>query len=169
MIAPRYRRSQHRDGMTKGGPLYLPYVTLWSHFHLELTAVGTALNMPLLSYLSVRRTLKGTSQAHAELSVVVRNNHPMTCRVLPTHAEREVRRTRHRLRCVLHISVCGAPLTDGYFVGPLLTNMAYTLSRPHATNAHAHSRCSRTAQDSSSSARDPQTCAGYATSRGTPQ
>jgi hypothetical protein len=33
---------------------------------------------------------------------------------------------------------------------------------------HAHNRCSRTTRDTSNSARDPRTCAGSATSRGTP-
>jgi phosphatidylinositol glycan class T len=50
------------------------------------------LDMPPLSDLSVRRTLKGSSQTHGELSVVVRNNRPVPVRThyvetMPWHVE----------------------------------------------------------------------------------
>ena len=53
---------------------------------------GIALGVPPLSDLSVRRTLKGSSQTHGELSVVVRNNRPVHVRAhyvetMPWHVE----------------------------------------------------------------------------------
>lgn len=52
----------------------------------------TALNMAPFSDLSVLRTLKGSSQTHGELSVVIRNNHAGTVRAhyletMPWHVE----------------------------------------------------------------------------------
>lgn len=86
------------------------------------------LDMPPLSDLSVRRTLKGSSQTHGELSVVVRNNGPVPVRThyletMPWHVE-----------FFLHtLSVtCG---DRGVECESLLTNMTYTPSRPHATPA----------------------------------
>ena len=48
--------------------------------------------MPPLSDLSVRRTLKSSSQTHGELSVIVRNNRPVPVRThyvetMPWHVE----------------------------------------------------------------------------------
>ncbi|KAF8259404.1 GPI transamidase component PIG-T [Lactarius quietus] len=86
------------------------------------------LDIPPLSYLSVRRTLKGASQTHGELSVVLRNNHPVPVRThyvetMPWHVE-----------FFLHtLSVtCGDQRAE---CGSLLTNVTYTPSRPHATPA----------------------------------
>ncbi|KAI9436594.1 GPI transamidase component PIG-T [Lactarius indigo] len=86
------------------------------------------LDIPPLSDLSVRRTLKGSSQTHGELSVVVRNNRPVPVRThyletMPWHVE-----------FFLHtLSVtCG---DRGVECASLLTNMTYTPSRPHATPA----------------------------------
>jgi len=84
--------------------------------------------MPPLSDLSVRRTLKGSSQTHGELSVVVRNNRPVPVRThfvetMPWHVE-----------FFLHtLSVTRGDRGAEY--GSLLTNMTYTPSRPHATPA----------------------------------
>ena len=52
----------------------------------------TALDMSPLSDLSVLRTLKGSSQTHGELSIVIRNNQPVTARThyletMPWHVE----------------------------------------------------------------------------------
>ncbi|KAH9165570.1 GPI transamidase component PIG-T [Lactarius sanguifluus] len=80
------------------------------------------LNIPPLSDLSVQRTLKGSSQTHGELSVVVRNNRPCGCpqrtilETMPWHVE-----------FFLH--------TLTVTCASLLTNMTYTPSRPHATPA----------------------------------
>jgi phosphatidylinositol glycan class T len=51
-----------------------------------------ALDMSPLSDLSVLRTLKGSSQTHGELAVVLRNNRPVTSRIhyletMPWHVE----------------------------------------------------------------------------------
>lgn len=52
----------------------------------------SAIDLSPLSDLSVRRTLKGSSQTHGELSVVIRNNQPVTVRThyletMPWHVE----------------------------------------------------------------------------------
>ncbi|KAH9970292.1 Gpi16 subunit, GPI transamidase component-domain-containing protein [Lactifluus volemus] len=85
------------------------------------------LDMSPLSELSVRRTLKGSSQTHGELSIVIRNNQPTVIRThyletMPWHVE-----------FFLHtLSVsCG----DGRKCDHLYTNMTYTPSQPHATPA----------------------------------
>ncbi|KAI9436413.1 GPI transamidase component PIG-T [Lactarius psammicola] len=86
------------------------------------------LDIPPLADLSVRRTLKGSSQTHGELSVVVRNNRPVPVRThyletMPWHVE-----------FFLHtLSVtCG---DRGAKCESLLTNITYTPSQPHATPA----------------------------------
>ena len=54
--------------------------------------MDAALDMVPLSDLSVLRTLKGSSQTHGELSIVIRNNQPVTVRAhyletMPWHLE----------------------------------------------------------------------------------
>jgi GPI-anchor transamidase subunit T len=53
---------------------------------------NSALDVSPLSELSVQRTLKGSSQTHGELSIVIRNNQPVTVRThyletMPWHVE----------------------------------------------------------------------------------
>ncbi|KAI0248272.1 GPI transamidase component PIG-T [Lactifluus subvellereus] len=85
------------------------------------------LDMSPLSELSVQRTLKGSSQTHGELSIVIRNNQPVAIHThyletMPWHVE-----------FFLHtLSVsCG----DGAKCDHLYTNMTYTPSQPHAKPA----------------------------------
>jgi Gpi16 subunit, GPI transamidase component len=61
-------------------------------FHVAILIRNLALDMSPLSDLSVRRTLKGSSQTHGEFSIVIRNNQPVTVRThyletMPWHVE----------------------------------------------------------------------------------
>ncbi len=79
--------------MARGRAFFIPYVPcLRSHSTLYQTLAVLALDIPPHSDLSVRRTLKGSSQTHGELSVVVRNNRPVPVRTryletMPWHVE----------------------------------------------------------------------------------
>ncbi|KAI9510156.1 GPI transamidase component PIG-T [Russula earlei] len=82
-----------------------------------------SLEMSPLSDLSVRRTLKGSSQTHGELSIVIRNNQPVTFRThyletMPWHVELFLH--------TLSLSCAHSEKCDSLF-----TNMTYTPSRPH--------------------------------------
>ncbi|KAH9961840.1 GPI transamidase component PIG-T [Russula compacta] len=82
-----------------------------------------SLDLTPLSDLSVRRTLKGSSQTHGELSIIIRNNQPVTVRThyletMPWHVEFFL----HTLRVS-----CG----DNAKCDHLFTNMTYTPSQPH--------------------------------------
>ncbi|KAI0287503.1 GPI transamidase component PIG-T [Multifurca ochricompacta] len=86
-----------------------------------------ALDVSSLADLSIRRTLKGSSQTHGVLSIVIRNNQPVTIRThyletMPWHVEFFL----HTLRVS-----CG----DGTNCDYLFTNMTYTPSQPHANPA----------------------------------
>ncbi|KAH9964999.1 GPI transamidase component PIG-T [Russula dissimulans] len=82
-----------------------------------------SVDMTPLSDISVQRSLKGTSQTHGELSIVIRNNQPVTVRThyletMPWHVE-------------LFLYTLRMTCRDGTKCDDLFTNMTYTPSQPH--------------------------------------